>query len=66
MIEEEDEDWSRDFFRGGLLGAGWIVSNSHHTALGLDYLLSLGAYYAFVFYFALSTKVSFYSCDAYD
>lgn len=41
--------------RGGLLGL--IVSNSHYIILGLDYLLSLGAYYGFVFNFALSVKV---------
>lgn len=43
------------FFRGGFWGLGSIVSNSHYTVLGLDCLLSFGAYSGFVFYFALTT-----------
>lgn len=45
------------FFRGGLLGLGLIVSKSDYTSLGLDCLLSLGAYSVFVFHLALTKNI---------
>lgn len=53
---DEDEVVENRFFPGGSFGAGVDRFKQLLYHIRLNCLLSLGAYYAFVFYFALRTK----------